>query len=193
MRDGPVANAFERFATALDKVNRGEISDENVRNVWISIADVLAAYTSEKNDVKRGTPIEQFPPHVAVIIDYALRGIISGNIPDSLSIFLKRGAPSATPFEIDDKKSAVLYLEAVRAGLICDKSPNKTVCELFTVSSQTVRDWRNQLPVSLDDFLPSASPGDRAEIIESRARKAGERFSKAGGGRQAIENRPPAK
>lgn len=189
----PVAEANEIWNEALGKLDRDDVTDEENREFWEATANVLAAYVSEKKSVNFGKVHEDFPPMVAVYIERALRIFLAGVTPESLSRLLRPGAPSTMPGEVSDKKSAVCYIEAVRSGLIDDRSPNKTICDNFGVKPQTVRDWCKIFPDNLVDFLPDAAPDDRAEIIANRMQRAGRRFQQAGGSHQGIANRPPAK
>jgi hypothetical protein len=178
--DAQCRHALENTPSPPREINRA---------YWHAVADVFAAYTTVENGVRTGKMSEAFPPNIAIVMKGILEYLLAGKMPEPFEDLLSQGTPRAGPSEVRDKRNAALYMEAVRSGLIKDRSPNKSVREAYGVVESTVRSWANEYTGRLANWNQEWAMETRALIIEKNMRKSGRRYSQAGRSINAITNR----
>ena len=113
--------------TILQNALKDNIADQEL--IRKAIFEVLEAYA--KNEIK------ELPRDVALQIANYLKGLDKKATKNKTS----RKSANKTLTEIECIKDGVKYIQWVKAGLIKDKSYNRTVRQAFNVNSSTVRSW----------------------------------------------------
>jgi len=131
MKKEPIHNYHDAVAERLRQGSQP--TPEIDRQIQEAIYKCLDQYAKGK--------LKKIPEDMALEIAYSMKDILAGITPPLFKTHRKRGDKSQSPDDISYIKDAVKYVLWVRAGLISDKSPNKTVREAFEVESRTVRGW----------------------------------------------------
>ena len=180
----PVSTAHQRFVAARRQRDRAldqtAIRDAELeRDVWEAVVDSLEGYRSETNDALRGRMVEPFPPEIALELETALRFILAGTVPETLSILTSGpGSRRAGPVEKMYIERAVRYVRAAEAGLVDDPEPRIRVCELFGIKPRTLLNWLKKTPIDIDEFYPDA--GNCDELITQQMFSSAEEYRKRG-------------
>jgi len=87
--------------------------------------------------------LEEFPKDIAVELRTSMRDILWGITPDLFKTHKGIGERTYSPTVNDCIEAAVRYIRFAKAGLIDDKSPNKTIKEEYGVAKSTVSTWLN--------------------------------------------------
>lgn len=191
----PMQQAIEEYRRlrdiVLDVHHSGKTpSRTQVAAMWQQVLEVLKEYRLQDNmrdPVNR--PIDHLPVEITLVIERNLGELVAGKLPDLFEVLLRAGAPGILPHERQDIENAVLYREAVREGLIDDRSPNKTIREAYGVAESTVRSWVKRYPMSVNDFLPGARQQAKARAITNGMRQSATRFSATGRSHKAVTAR----
>jgi hypothetical protein len=166
--------AYGRFVSArVDRAiaedrDDGKAIKEANRNLWAAAKDMVRLHRQTQ---------EPIPEEVAFEIETELGYLVAGVEPPTLSKLGLRGR-HRTPAEENDKRSAVMYICACRAGLIDDPNPLKTLCGWFRMNDpRTLQRWQARPdladvdPYSLILDLPDPDqicPDVRQEMISER-------------------------
>ena len=195
VRQGPVEGAHARYVDAKKDL-RSETLDgrafpsQIAERPWKEMANALRAYSSRENNALSGPVVEQFPPEMALDLAFTLEALLEGIVPPSVhSLLSRRGAPGVGPVERHDIETALLYIAAAERGMIYDKTPKKTIREMYSVTGRTVRLWSERHKVDLDHWNPHWSNDQRGELIHSKVFKSAERYRKLGRSTNAILKR----
>ena len=183
--------ALQEFAKA-EKANAKAQSEKQRRlagrQAYEAIAAICEAYSSDPSGQTK------FPPKIAqalgILVSNALAGRPTKSFRDLFATG-KKSAPRLSTSEIKDMKIAVAYLQAVKEGLIDDKTPVKTVAAWNAVSERTIHSWKNKLGTAdiAKELFPEAGKADRAELIASLAKKCGAFVARHGRGHAALNAR----
>jgi hypothetical protein len=151
---------------------------------------VLAAYSHPANWID-GTPKEHIPRELARLIAHHIDMIVAGKVPDSIQDCIVAHRTSVGPLELHDIQWAVLYVKAVRNGLIQDRVPIKTVAKTFCVVERTVKAWNSKYKsLKLDVGLRYVPQGEApSQHVTREMRKAAERFRLRARSSTAIRSR----
>ena len=185
-----VANAYHRLyceavAERFEKLGGG-VQD---RRLWESVLVVLKAYTAETNrnpDAADGDRdrLQQFPTEVAERLIGALGEILAGTRPSPFDGLAKRGASTYGPRVMDAINTAVLYANAAHAGIVKDRSPQKTICREFGIQPRTYMDWRKQADSETTDpkrWRPDDDdPSLRDRTLRNALSRAAQVYTKLG-------------
>ena len=128
-----------------------------------------------------GHTLEPFPAMMLANLANISEEISNGNIPAFVSD-AKSGGRRWRLQERQDIAYAVAYIEAVRRREIEDKSPNKTVRNIYNVSARAVQKWverRNEILVGVP--YKHLSP----DQLTKKMRECGEKYSRIGRGAPA--------
>jgi hypothetical protein len=161
-----------------------------VKAVFQASSLVLAAYSHPANWIE-GTPKEHIPRELARAIVHHIDMIVAGKVPDSIQDCIAAHRTSVGPQELHDIQWAVLYLKAVKKGLIQDRAPIKTVAKAFGVVDRTVKAWNSKhkslnLDVGLR-YVPQAEAP--SQHVTKEMRKAADRYRVRGRSSTAIRSR----
>ena len=111
--------------------------------------------------------VKEFPVDVAGVLFNAMEYVVQGFTPELFKIDKNRGQRNNPP-EIEKAiMDAVRYIEFCRAGIVKDKSPNKTVREAYGVQDSTVRSWARNEKYKLFDLQYEISIGEGEHITGS--------------------------
>jgi hypothetical protein len=175
-----------KLSESTDAAPRSSEHRKLLREWWASVESLLDFAVKNHH---REIPLELLNAFRG-FSGYLAVGKIPGPIEDARS----EGASPPGPSERRDIGLAVAYLMAATGGLdhlgarlvIDDRSPVKTVGEMFGVARSTVQGWRNKYPQSGLGVTPIDAP-----ILKSLMRKAGKRYCSAGRSQAAIRKRGP--
>ncbi|HEY2883918.1 MAG TPA: hypothetical protein VGJ08_01730 [Rhizomicrobium sp.] len=178
---------FNRADEAWRFANTDDEWAKAARETYQAIADACQAYADPRH-LQSAHP-QMFPASIAQALYALVGGALRGHRDDTFESLFVRGAPSNHPLAEIDMARGCIYIQAVEAGLIKDRTKIKTVADWFGVSRKTVHDWKKT--IGADDLLSDTFPdsGNRAELITAVAQMAGERYRHNGRGLQAIELR----
>ncbi len=107
---------------------------------WWMVANSMLWMFNRVQD-QQGEVLNPFPTMPLGRIANVCEELGNGNIPDAISDASKAGRQMWRA-ERHHIAYAVFYLEAVAKGDIEDKSPNKTVRQIYNVTSEAVRGWQ---------------------------------------------------
>ena len=160
----------------------GSPNRKDVEYAMAAFEFVMRAYCLPTNWIDGG-PIEPLPVEAAFIVADQLSYILAGKLPEPIELMVRPGAPGVGPQESRDIAIAVVYRKAVKAGLIANRAPAKTLAENFGVTTKTVRRWVQNSIAEISDFFPEAQTEQvRADMIADAMPKAGIRYRQAGRG-----------
>lgn len=109
---------------------------QQIYEIQQAVYDCLWEYATDKKDEL------EFPKEVAADLAFAMRDVIAGFLPDIFTPKKKgRGKRILSPTAEECIKSAATYVLYCKAGIIKDKSYNKTICQIYKVKPPTVRSW----------------------------------------------------
>ncbi len=144
LRGHKIIAAYWQFLQALAARPHTKIvsDDPNVeRAIWEAVEAAFRAHGSYFST----DPGLQFPHEISWFVADAFSELLAGGEPESWKVIRhtgkREGAPRRAAPERSHISAAVTYIKAARQGLINDKSPQKTVCEVFGVAASTVRGW----------------------------------------------------
>ncbi len=179
-----VWQAYHRFLDAkIERSDRGDdivdrLTARSERPIWQAMHDALRAYCHPENHPDGKVPIERFPPEMALECADLIAEMLTGQTPEVCRV-LSRPGRRHLPSQIDDKRSAVSYIQACDAGLIDDPSPRRTIAYWFGSHERTPYRWLADpafADTSPEDFLPDRAADDRANRITVLARKSGAHY-----------------
>jgi len=190
----PVRVALDKFQRAradLANAREKEGASDAARRIYEGMAEVCNAYFRQTIPPLSSQRQETFPPEVAMLLAALLTNLLAGRLDESIRELVERpGARGRAFMEQEGIDAAVLYLQAVDAGLIEDRSPVQRVADWFKVSRATAQKWRREEARDLfSAFWPTATPASRINMITDRAKRGGERYAKDGRGHAAIAGR----
>ena len=183
--------ALQEF-TKAEKANAKAQSEKERRlagrRAYEAIAAICEAYSSDPSGQTK------FPPKIAqalgILVSNALAGRPTKSFRDLFATG-KKSAPRLSASEIKVMKIALAYLQAVKEGLIDDKTPVKTVAAWNAVAERTIHSWKKKLGTTdiATELFPGAGKADRAELIASLAKKHGVVAARHGRSHAALDAR----
>lgn len=125
--------------------------------------------------------VRDLPDEMASDLAFAMEDVIAGHENDLLMPHRRRGRPKRPPTQDNCIRDAVRYMRAVKAGLIEDPQPIRTVVNAFRASTKmrgdlnrrTVQKW-----LSDDRFSGVASDDFESQMIVSLMKASGWHYSR---------------
>lgn len=145
-----------------------------------ALNDVLLAYAAPQN-WREGKPVEPLPSELAHLVAYiAFSEPLAGRAAPVLAALILPHR-TETPSLEDDRRDAVAYVAAARAGLIETSEPEKAVRSAFAIPRQTLSRWLERIE---PPHLPEPQLGEdrdewRAgigELLKVAMEKAGQHY-----------------
>jgi hypothetical protein len=184
--------AWEKVVSAWDRaLEQGEnVPLDTVRAVFQATALVFKAYHHPEN-WRDGIPKEHLPRQLAYVIARHADSIAAGKLPQPIADCIAAQRPRVGPQELDDICRAVLYVAAVKNGLIQNHAPISTVAKEFGVNRRTVMGWNSKYKdLNLAEALRYIPQGETpSQHLTDQMKTAGKRYRDAGRSSIAIRSR----
>lgn len=144
----------------------GQLVDvEPARQWWQCAASMLLMYSLEQGT---GSALPEFPEGLIQMLQVVAAHFATGNVTDFVDMVVASNAPNAPPMKAECIGWATLYLRAVQAGEIADKTPTKTIVDAYGVSSPAVQKWgKMDVPEGLMFLTALHRPDRLKEKIKS--------------------------
>lgn len=182
--------ASARLQTALESGSADQIGEASRQ--WFQFATLTFRAYCRPENWPNGTlsqPKEALPLVLASVVANQIEYLSIGRITGMMDWARKRGNEPG-PHENRDIGYAVAYIKAVRAGLITDPSPLKSVASAYGANLRTVKRWQAKYEFVLPtDFFPDAQDSERGALLDVAMREHGERYRLAGRTADAIDSR----
>jgi hypothetical protein len=175
----------ERGRLAFEKSGQKAGRETRARAYFKAVSEMLNLYASPENFKNALPPQYSFPRDLAQNLSGLSEFLATGKIPDPIKHCARKGN-IVGPSEKRDIRCAVVYIVAAKRGLISDRTPVKTVTDLYGCGDRrAVQGWMqgSKSPVTADEL--AVGP----DLIEARMTSAASRYAKSGRSRKAIAER----
>lgn len=184
--ENDVDHASSRFIDAKLERHGLEIDTQEYRRwtraMWEAARDAL-------REVRDG---QQIDGEIADWLLHTIGELLANQTPQEIEYLLER-KKGTSPDSLDikeSKKYAILYVQAAKTKDVKDRTPIKTVADMYGCSKQAVRDWVKQYPsVQWDEYQTSRSTEKRVDSLKRLLTRNAKHFCSHSRAQRAIERR----
>jgi hypothetical protein len=152
------------------------------RNMWQAAGDAL-------RQARDGQFIDS---EIADWLLHSINEILANQTPNEIAHLYERGR-GAPPDTLDIKEAktyAILYVQAVKNKDIEDRSPIKTIAEMYECKTQTIRDWTKQYPnVQWTEYQKHRSLEQRISSLKRLLKRNSRHYQEQSRAFQATDRR----
>lgn len=162
----------------LDRANPEKTPEKSreLRNWWRLANAIL--WTMTRTKAQHGVDLEPFPAFTLGRIAHLAEELSNGHVPTFVTDAAK-GGRALWRKERHHIACAVLYVEGAKRGELQDRSPNKTVREIYGVTKTTVQQWlKNRDAICVGVPYSRLAP----EQLAKKMRECGEIYRRIGRG-----------